>query len=253
MTIIEINLFWLTIAPTYYWLMYALSFMIWYLIIKKRKLISEKILDDLFMYVFLGVVLWWRLWYILFYNFSEYISSPLSILKVWEWWMSFHWWVIWVIIAMLLCAKKNNINFKIVADQVVLILPIWLWLGRIWNYLNQELLWYSWYSWFLAVYKNGIWYFPSPLLEAFLEWLVLFLLLNILYIYNNKYKKWFDGQISSLFLICYWLFRILIEIFFREPDVHLWLFFWYLSMWTLLSLPMIWFWVFFYLYFKNNK
>ena len=49
---------------------------------------------------------------------------------------------------------------------------------------------------FLAIEKNGVSYFPSPLLESFLEWLVLFIILFFVY----KYKK-FHGQVAAIFLI----------------------------------------------------
>lgn len=249
MTIFEITILGITVAPTYYWLMYALSFLIWFWIISKRKVINKLILDDLFLYIFLWVVIWGRIWYILFYDFLNYISNPFDILKVWEWWMSFHWWVIWVILAMLYFAKKKKISFLTLADQITLILPIWLWLGRIGNYLNKELLWYSDYNWFLAVYKNGIWYFPSPLLEAFFEWVVIFVMLNYLYI-NKSLKTW---QIASLFLVLYAVFRLLIEIFFREPDAHIWYILWYFTMWEILTLPMLVIWIFLFIRFKNVK
>ncbi len=246
MTIFEINIFWLTLAPTYYWLMYAIGFFAWYYIIKKRWIIKSDIMDNLFFYIFLGVILGWRFWYILFYNFSTYITDPLSILKIWEWWMSFHWWVIWVIIAMYLFAKKFNIKFLVLADQVTLILPIWIWLWRIWNYLNKELLGYSPYNWFLAVEKDWVNYFPSPLLESILEWLVLYYIL--LFFYKKVHKSW---QIASLFLIFYSLFRIFVEVFFRVPDSHIWYILWYFTMWEILSFPMLIIWIIIYFRFKK--
>lgn len=249
MTIFEITLFGLKIAPTYYWLMYALSFLVGYFILQKRNAIDKSKMDDLFLYIFLWVVLWGRLWYIFFYDFSNYFSNPIDIIKVWEWWMSFHGWVIWVILAMLIFAKKIKVDFLKLADQITLVLPIWLWLGRIWNYLNKELLWYSDYNWFLAVYIDNTWYFPSPLLEAFLEWLVLFLILNYFYI-KWFLKKW---QIASLFLIFYAIFRLFVEIFFREPDAHIGYIFWYFTMWELLSFPMFLVWIILFLRFKNAK
>ena len=246
MTVFEITILWIHIAPSYYWLMYAIAFLVWYQIIKNRKKISWNDLENLFLYIVLWVIVWWRLWYIMFYNFSSYLSEPLSILKVWEWWMSFHGWVLWVIISMMIFSRIYKVNFYKVADQVTLILPIWLWLWRIWNYLNGELLWYSGYNWFLAVYKDWIWYFPSPLLEWLLEWLVLYFVL--LFFYKKKHSKW---QIASLFLIFYSIFRIFVEFFFRTPDSHIWYILWYFTMWEILSFPMFVFWVYFY--FKLKK
>ena len=248
MKIFDITLFWIHIAPNYYGLMYALWFLIWYYIIKSRKIIPEKKLDDLLIYIVVWVVLGWRLWYILFYNFEKFLNNPIDIFKVWEWWMSFHWGIIWVAIAMLLFSKFHKINFYKLSDQIALVVPIWLWLWRIWNYLNWELLWYSWYNWFL----NIDWKFPSPLIEMFLEWIVIFVILNYLYIKKGPHlaspigrgiNNW---QIASIFLILYWIFRIFVEAVFREPDAHIWYIWNYFTLWEIYSLPMIIIWVYFY-------
>ena len=240
MKIFDITLFWMHIAPNYYGLMYALWFLVWYYIIKSRKIIPQNKLDDLLLYIVAWVVLGWRLGYIIFYNFWSYIQNPLNILKVWEWWMSFHGWILWVIIAMLLFSKYHKISFYKLADQISLVVPIWLWLGRIWNYLNWELLWYSWYNWIL----NINWRFPSPLVEMFLEWIMIFIILNYIYIkHKNKFSNW---QIASIFLILYWIFRIFVEAVFREPDAFIWYIWKYFTLWEIYSLPMVLIWIYFY-------
>ena len=98
MTIFELKIFWITIAPTYYWLMYAIWLLFWYFVFIKRWIFSKEKVESLFIYVFLWVLLWWRLGYVLFYNLSDYLANPLSIINVTEWWMSFHWGVICVFI-----------------------------------------------------------------------------------------------------------------------------------------------------------
>jgi len=222
--------------------MYAIWFLSWYYIILKRWFLKAEKLDNLFIYIFAWVVLGWRLGYVIFYNFNNFLNNPLDILKIWEWWMSFHGWILWVIIAMIIFANRNKISFYKLADQIAAVVPIWLWLWRIWNYLNWELLGYSWYNWIFAIN----WKFPSPLLEALLEWLVLFIILNLIY-----KKRKFDWQIASLFLIFYWIFRIFVEAFFRMPDSHIWYIWWYFTLWEIYSLPMIIFWIYFYI--KLNK
>ena len=47
-------------------------------------------LDDLLVYVTLGVVLGGRLGYVLFYNLSHYLENPSQILMVWNGGMAFH-------------------------------------------------------------------------------------------------------------------------------------------------------------------
>ncbi len=245
MKIFDITLFWIHIAPSYYGLMYAIWLISWYYIIKSRKIIPAWKLDDLLIYIVAWVILWWRLGYILFYNFSNYINNPLDILKVWEWWMSFHGWILWVTIAMIVFSRNYKINFYKLADQISLIVPIWLGLWRIWNYLNWELLWYTWYNWILSIN----WRFPSPLIEMLLEWFLILIILNYLYIkHKNKFKP---GQIASIFLILYWSFRIFVEAIFREPDAHIWYIWNYFTLWEIYSLPMIIIWV--YYYNKLNK
>lgn len=257
MYIFQLDILGITLAPSYYGLMYVLWFVFGYLILKKRAVLNEKQLDDLLLYMFGWIILGGRLWYMIFYNFSNLISEPLSLIRVWEWGMSFHGWVIWVIIAMLLFAKKYKIDFFKLADEICLILPIWLWLGRIWNYINGELLWYSWYTGPFAI--NG--QFPSPLLEALLEWVVLFGILwwfKSLPLSGTPFAKGrsvirYSGQLASLFLIWYWVFRIFVELFFREPDAHIWYILPYISLGTLLSLPMVIVGLIFYFRLQKNN
>ena len=75
---------------------------------------------------------------------------------------------------------------------------------------------------------------PSQLYEAFLEGLVLFLILNIL-VFKQNYKI---GSCSYLFLICYGFFRIISEVY-REPDAQLGYYLNFLSMGAILSIVMI--------------
>ena len=84
--------------------------------------------------------------------------------------MSFHGGVIGVILAMWAYSKRFGESFLKTADEVTLILPIGIMLGRIANYANGELFGYSPYSGpFAMVTADGASHFPSPLLEALLE------------------------------------------------------------------------------------
>ena len=246
MNLFEFSLFWFEIKASLYGFMYALSFFIGYIILLKRNYLSSENLDNLMMYIFAWVILGWRVGYVVFYNLDYYLHNLWDIVKVWEGGMSFHWWALWVIIALYIFSKNYRINLYKLWDEICSIVPIWLLLWRLWNYFNKELLGFTGYNWPLAVEKNWIYYFPSPLLEAFLEWLILFLIL----FYINKNKK-FNWQVASLFLIWYWVFRLFVEIFFREPDAHIGLIFGFLSMWEILSIPMILAW--FILYYICNK
>lgn len=240
MSLFFINILWITIAPSFYGLMYALSFMIGYYILKKGKKIFSYHLDDLFLYVFAWVILWGRIWYILFYNLSYYLSSPVEIFYFWNGGMSFHGGVVGVIIALLLFSKRKELNPYMLLDEIARVATIWLGLGRLGNYANKELLGFP-YTGPLAVVTETGSFFPSPLLESFLEWLVLYFILN--YFYKRKHTHW---QIGSLFLIGYGVFRIFVEVFFRTPDTQIGYILPYVSMGSLLSFVMIVVWGVFY-------
>ncbi|PID87390.1 prolipoprotein diacylglyceryl transferase [Candidatus Gracilibacteria bacterium] len=254
MTIFDLNIFGIHIAPSYYGLMYAIGFISGYLIIKKSRLQDyfkndkeNKRIDSLLFYIFLGVIIGGRFGYILFYDIGYYIENISEILKIWKGGMSFHGGVIGVIIAMITYSRRKKISFFEIADEVTRILPIGIGAGRFGNYLNKELLGKE-YSGFLSVEKDGISYFPSPLVELILEGIILYIILN--YFYKKKHKK---GQIASLFLIFYAIFRIIVEIFFRTPDPQIGYLFGFMTMGIILSLPMLIIGIFFYYYLGKTK
>ena len=86
---------------------------------------------------------------------------------------------------------------------------------------------------------------PSQLYEAFLEGVILFILMNLIF-FNKNFKV---GTCSIMFLILYGLFRIIGE-FFREPDIQIGYLFGNVSMGMLLSSIMIF--IGFLIYFKRN-
>ncbi|MDP5039231.1 MAG: prolipoprotein diacylglyceryl transferase, partial [Candidatus Gracilibacteria bacterium] len=212
MTIFELNFFGINIAPSYYGLMYVLSFLIGYFYIKSKKIINNKKLDDLLLILIVGMILGGRTFYVLFYDLSYYLNNISEIFMPWKGGMSFHGGAFGFIISAYLFCRKNNIKFFGFMDELAIVGAIGIGFGRIGNYINKELLGFK-YNGFLAVEKNGNFYFPSPLIEAFLEGLVLFIILFFI----NKYKK-FSGLTSICFLIFYAIFRIFVEIFFRTPD-----------------------------------
>lgn len=212
MTIFTLHIFGLTLAPTWYGAMYAVSFLFGLILIKKQ--FTEKDTDTLFFATILWVILGGRFGYVLFYNLGYFIHNPLEILMPWKGGMSFHGGAIWVIIAWYFAAKKIKKPFLEVADKLVWIVPIGLFFWRIGNYINGELLWLAGYTGIFAKTVDSISYFPTPLLEAFLEWIILF---GILFWRKNTIK--YPGQVWVWFLGGYGLMRFFAE-FFRTPDVQ---------------------------------
>ncbi len=196
-------------------------------------------LDDFVLWAALGVVIGGRIGYVLFYNFSFYISNPLEIPAVWDGGMSFHGGILGTTVAMILFAKKRGIPVWSMFDTIAAGVPIGLGVVRIANFINSE-LWgrVSDVSW--AVYfPNGgpLPRHPSQLYEAALEGFVLFFVLALLIWRGNKLKA--PGFIAGAFVAGYGLSRILVE-FFREPDAQLgYLVGGWMTMGMVLSVPMV--------------
>ncbi len=223
----------------WYGLMYLVGFALaWWLgrLRAERKGFGPQEPGDMLFSIALGVILGGRIGYVLFYKFPSFLADPLMLLRVWEGGMSFHGGLIGVILAMAWYAHKTRRPFFAVADFVAPLVPPALLAGRIGNFINGE-LWgrptdLPWGMVFPHV--DMLPRHPSMLYEAFLEGILLFVLL-----------WWFSARprprmaVSGLFLLLYGSFRFLVEQV-REPDAHLgYIVGGWLSMGMILSLPMI--------------
>ena len=122
-------------------------------------------------------------------------------------------------------------------DIIACVAPIGLFLGRIANFINSELWGKETNLFFGIVFPNGGPHprHPSQLYEAFLDGIILFTVINI--IYKNKFN--IPGFASCIFLILYGIFRITAELF-REPDPHIgYLIQPFFTLGIMLSIPMI--------------
>ncbi|QLB13385.1 prolipoprotein diacylglyceryl transferase [Bisgaardia hudsonensis] len=229
------------ISLRWYGLMYLIGFLFARWLAIKRANNSQgawnvEQVDNLLFNGFMGVFLGGRIGYVLFYQFDYFLQEPSYLFRVWEGGMSFHGGLIGVIISMIITSKLQKRSFWVTADFVAPLIPFGLGMGRIGNFINDE-LWgrVTDVSWAVLFPSGGyLPRHPSQLYEAFLEGLVLFFILNW---FIKKPRA--TGSIAGLFLACYGFFRFIVE-FFREPDPQLGLYFGqHISMGQILSLPMI--------------
>ena len=215
------------------------------LIIKNDKL--KEIFDDLIFYLIIGIIVGGRLGYILFYNLNYYISNFSEIIMIWKGGMSFHGALVGIIVTVILFSKKHKINVFIFLDLIAISAPIGIFFGRIANFINGELVGKVTNVYWGVIFPNvdSISRHPSQLYEAFLEGIILFIVMNLLY-FKSNYK---NGHCSLMFLIIYGVFRILSE-FFREPDVQIGYILFNLSLGQLLSFLFFMFGLF--LFFKKK-
>ena len=223
----------------WYGLMYMMGFVIVYFIM--RRLVAERKLSfsnddlyDLLFYLILGVMLGGRLGYVLIYDLGSYLEDPLSVFAIWRGGMSFHGGLIGAMLAAVVIVRKKGWQFWEVADIVAGAAPIGLGLGRVGNFINGELYGRpSSLPWAMVFPDGGdVGRHPSQLYEAFLEGLVLFLILRWIYKQNFQPGTTLWGLVAG-----YGLFRFSVE-FLRAPDSHIGLDLGPFSRGQLLSFPM---------------
>ena len=161
-----------------------------------------------------------RIGYVLLYNPLYFFNNPIEIIKVWNGGMAFHGGLIGVIISTAFFSIKRKINFYLFTDLLACAAPIGIFLGRIANFINGELV-ASITNEKIGIIFRHIDDFPrhaSQIDEAFFEGIVLFFILFFIQKKQSVINK--KGYLSSLFLIFYSFFRFICE-FFREPDSHI--------------------------------
>lgn len=207
----------------WYGLMYLLGFASAYALGHWRArrpgaLFNPKQIEDLIFYGAVGLVIGGRCGYVFFYSMPDFLKEPLWLFRIWEGGMSFHGGVLGVLLAMVIFARKEHKNFLDIMDFVTPLVPPGLLFGRIGNFIGQE-LWgrVTEVSWAIKFPKDPLFEprHPSQLYEAFLEGLVLFV---VLLWFSSKPKP--RGAVVGLGALLYGAFRFGVE-FVREPDSHL--------------------------------
>ncbi|MBX3483345.1 prolipoprotein diacylglyceryl transferase [Phenylobacterium sp.] len=208
-------------------------------------------MDDLILWIAIGVIGGGRIGHVLFYTPSMIWTDPIGIFRVWEGGMSFHGGAIGVATALVLFAWRNRLDLLRIADVVVPAYPIGHFLGRCANFINGE-LWGreapAGLPWAIRFCNEQITKtfgycpagdaprHPSQLYEALFEGLVLFLILrwatHVAKLGNRR------GVVAGMFVMFYGLFRIAIETV-REPDAGMPDFPLGLTMGMILSIPMV--------------
>ena len=184
-------------------------------------------LEDLMSFSVLGIIFGGRLGFVIFYNPEYYLQNPLEVLFIWQGGMSFHGGLIGVATASFLFFRKNSVPLRSGADLLALGTPIGLGLGRLANFINDE-LWgrVTDVPWGVIVNSpqsrtvcqeivDHCIRHPSQIYEAILEGLILFILMMYLAFKRNAFKR--PGFLASIFFMGYGLSRCFVELF-RQPD-----------------------------------
>ena len=264
----EFNPVWFSIGPLdirWYALAYVAGIVLgwWYAarIIKTDRLwapgkapITTQQLDDLVLWVTLGIILGGRLGYALFYQphlYGQLFAGPdnLALFRLWDGGMSFHGGLLGCTLAVVVFALRSRVRILSIGDIALAAAPFGLMFGRLANFINGE-LWgrETTVPWAVRFCNDSIQRMygfcpagneprhPSQLYEAGLEGIFLFGLLAFAIWKVGLLRK--PGYVTGLFLLGYGLIRATLETV-RQPDAgldHLPL---GLTMGMILSVPMM--------------
>lgn len=242
--ILNFKIYWYSLS---YLFGFVFSFFYAKILINKKLIIMNfKDFEDFLFWAVISVILGGRIGYVLFYNLDLYINNPLEILEIWKGGMSFHGGLSGLILCIFAFSKIKKLNFLELSNLVSACAPFGIFLGRLANFINGELVGRPTDSnWGVVFFENDVLRHPSQIYEAFLEGLIIFIIL--LFIILKKHHK--SINLFAVFFILYGSFRFFLE-FFREPDSQLGFIIFNLSMGQLLSIPMIF--IGFYFLKKNH-
>ncbi|WP_426051190.1 prolipoprotein diacylglyceryl transferase [Brevundimonas sp. SL161] len=214
-------------------------------------------LDDLILWITLGIILGGRFGYALFYKpvlflqlfTGSSLGERLELFQLWTGGMSFHGGMLGCTLAVLIYAWRTKANALSIGDMALAAAPIGLLFGRMANFVNGE-LWgrttdVPWAIRFCNARIEQMYGFcpagneprhPSQLYEAGLEGVLLFIVLGLAVWKWKLLAK--PGYVTGLFLVGYGASRALLENV-RQPDAGMENFPLGLTMGMMLSIPMI--------------
>jgi phosphatidylglycerol:prolipoprotein diacylglycerol transferase len=209
----------------WYSTMYVLAYVQIYLVAlhwvkRKNIMLTHILLDSLIAYIFIGMLLGARTFYVFIYNWGYYKDNWGDMLKVWHGGLSFHGGIVGVFIAGVLFARRYEIPFAHLFDRMALTAPFGIAIGRLGNFLNGGELYGRVISsdipW-AVIFPNGgpLPRHPSQIYQSLCEgWL---LLLTLFLLSRKRYR---EGTIGAAFVFFYGLYRFPME-YFREADEQL--------------------------------
>jgi prolipoprotein diacylglyceryl transferase len=207
---------WGPVTVRWYGLFFALGFFQGFVILNwmfRREGRPVEDLDDLFVYVFVGVLVGARLGHCLFYDPGFYLSHPVEILKIWKGGLASHGGAIGVLAAgYFFSIRKKGYAVLWILDRGALPLATVAFLIRMGNLFNSEIVGLETSLPWAFVFErvDGLPRHPVQLYEA-LSYLGISGL--ILYGYLKWAKRMGDGFLIGIYLVLMFPARFYLEFF----------------------------------------
>ena len=227
-----------------YGIFYLLGFIAAYFFLKyigKTKLFADRPklqnlletgVEEIMIYAVIGGILGGRLWQVIIYDLQYYLANPAEIFAIRKWWMAFIGGILGTFISFLILKSRKGLSrteLFLLLDSIIVTVGFWIMLGRIGNFLNQELygilvpVGARWIGERLTSLLKSIHIFhvyPSVddalrvntnFLASFFEGLGTILITGRIFYKWLKTKKYDAGHIAWIFLTYYSAIRFLLE------------------------------------------
>lgn len=209
----------------WYGLLYFAAFVIaWFLLPRLQKYrglqYSSEDWSNILSWAVVGVIVGGRLGYVLFYNPVYFLQHPLEIFAVWQGGMSSHGGFIGVALALAWIMRTRITDLLLVADVIVVPIAIGLALGRIGNFINQELY---------GTVTSVPWAIAIPGVEGLRHPTQIYAVIKDLFIagvcfWYLQRKPVIPGRTLALFLMLYSVLRFIVEFFRDQHGIYYGLF-----------------------------
>jgi phosphatidylglycerol---prolipoprotein diacylglyceryl transferase len=215
----------------YYGLVYVIGFILTILLLQRKKeslnLSKDEVYDFVF-YLMVGILIGSRVFHVLFWEPSYYLSDPIKIIYVWQGGMAFHGGLVGAVLSTGWFANKKKIKFYKLADALVVPALIALALGRIANFINGELYGPKTTLPWCVDFGDGTCRHPYQIYAAIKR----FALLGIV-VWIDRKKNLKDGFLFWITILLLGIGRFALD-FYRLDELYIGL-----SMGQLMAIPMV--------------
>lgn len=176
-------------------------------------------LDNLLVYVVIGIIVGARLGHCFFYDPDYYFANPMKILAIWEGGLASHGGGLGAIIGTYFYTRKNPFNFIWLLDRLAIATALFGIFVRSANFVNAEIIGKATDVPWAVVFQriDNIARHPAQLYEA-IAYAIIFVTLTA--IYKLTKAKNYQGMLLGIFLIMTFTARFIIEFFKQQQAAY---------------------------------
>ena len=176
----------------------------------KKEGVDAKLLDPLFLYIVIGIVIGARLFHVIFYDPIYFSQHPLEILQVWKGGLASHGGAIGAILAIWLFSKNHNLSFSWLLARAMPSTFALATFIRIGNFFNSEIVGLKTNVAWGVVFErvDNLPRHPVVLYEALAYFLIF---ISLLILYKKLTKEQFTNIATGFALFASFTVRFFLE------------------------------------------